>query len=119
MVNAVLFVDARSAFYSLLQEQLLGEVDQESALNNVLEKMSAIFPDVLAQAARHSGAERHELGTAGTMVLVNWHYCSWISVDGVRNIACCSKGTRPGDPLADNLQVGKDVHTVGVGLMQG
>ena len=54
--------------------------------------------------------ERHELGTAlqaaglgdhFIRVLVSWHHRSWISVDGVRDIACCSKGTRPGDPLAD------------------
>ena len=48
----VLFVDARSAFYSLFQEQVLGAVDQEGALNNVLEKISTIFPNVLAQAGR-------------------------------------------------------------------
>ena len=108
---AVLFVDARSAFYSLLLEQvLLGAADQESALNKVLEKISDLFPDVLAQAAKHRAVERHELGTvvqaAGLgdhfiRVLVNWHHRSWISVEGVRNVACCSKGTRPGDPLAD------------------
>ena len=107
---SVLFVDARRAFYSLLLEQVLGAVDQESALNKVLEKISDMFPDVLAQAAKHRAVERHELGTAlqtagvgdhFIRVLVNWHHRSWISVDGVRNIAFCSKGTRPGDPLAD------------------
>ena len=61
---AVLFVDARIAFYPLLQEQVLGAVDQESAVNNVLENISDIFSDVLAQAARHRAVERHELGTA-------------------------------------------------------
>ena len=88
----------------------LGAADQESARNKVLEKISDLFPDVLAQAAKHRAVERHELGTtlqaAGSgdhfiRVLVNWHHRSWISVDGVRDIACCSKGTRPGDPLAD------------------
>ena len=76
----------------------------------MLEKISDLFPDVLAQAAKHRAVERHELGTvlqaAGLgdhfiRVLVNWHHRSWISVDGVRDLACCSKGTRPGDPLAD------------------
>ena len=107
---AVLFVDARSAFYSLLLEQVLGAADEESALNKVLEKISDLFPDVLAKAAKHRAVERHELGTAlqaaglgdhFIRVLVNWHHRSWISVEGVRNTACCSKGTRPGDPLAD------------------
>ena len=60
---AVLFVDARSAFYSLFLEQVLGATDQESALNNVLQKISDLFPDVLAQAAKHRAVERHELGT--------------------------------------------------------
>ena len=109
---AVLFVGARSAFYSLLLEQVLGAADQESALNNVLEKTSAMFPDVLVQAARHRAVERHELGIALQApglgdhffrVLVSWHHRSWISVDGVRNLACCLKGTRPGDPLADMI----------------
>ena len=72
-------------FCSLLQEQVVGAVDRESALNNVVEKISAFFPDVLAQAARHRAAERHELGTAlqaaGSgdhfiRVLVNWHHRS-------------------------------------------
>ena len=76
----------------------------------MLENISSFFSDVLAQAARHSAVERHELGTAlqaagledhFIRVLVDWHHRSWISVDGVRNMACCSKGTRPGDPLAD------------------
>ena len=52
---AVLFVDARSAFYSLLLEQVLGAADEESALNKVLEKISDLIPDVWAQAAKHSG----------------------------------------------------------------
>ena len=87
---AVLFVDARSAFYSLLLEQVLGAADQESALNKVLEKISDLFPDVLAQAAKHRAVERHELGTAlqaaglgdhFIRVLVNWHHRSWISVE--------------------------------------
>ena len=76
----------------------------------MLEKISDLFRDVLAQAAKHRAVERHELGTAPQAaglvvhfirVLVNWHHRSWISVEGVRKIACCSKGTRPGDPLAD------------------
>ena len=125
---AVLFVDARNAFYSLLLEQVLGAADQESALNKVLEKISELFPDVMAPAAKRRAVERHELGTAlqaaglgdhFIRVLVNWHHRSWISVEGVRNIACCSKGTRPGDPLADNFQFGNDVHLVRVGQMQG
>ena len=99
---AVLFVDARSAFYSLLLEQILGAADQKSAVNTVLEKISNLFPNVLAQAAKHRVVERHELGTvlqaAGLgdhfiRVLVNWHHRNWISVDGVRDMACCSKGT--------------------------
>ena len=94
----VLFVDARSAFYSVFQEQVLGAVDPESALNNLLEKISTIFPNLLAQAARHRAAERHDLGTAlqaagvGDLfirVLVSWHYRSWISVERVRIRACC------------------------------
>ena len=40
---AVLFVDALSAFYSLLLEQVSGAADQESALNNVLDKL-CYFP---------------------------------------------------------------------------
>ena len=73
-------------------------------------RIFAIFANVLAQAARHRAAERHELGTALQAagvedhlirVLVNWHYRSWISVEEVRNTACCLKRTRPGDPLAD------------------
>ena len=59
---AVLFVDAPSAFYSLLLEQVLGAADQESALNKVLEKFSDMFPDVLAQAAKHRAVEHRELG---------------------------------------------------------
>ena len=56
---AVLFVDARSALYSLLLEHVLGAADQESALNKVLEKIYDLFPDVLAQAAKHRAVERH------------------------------------------------------------
>ena len=41
---AVLLVDARNAFYSLLLEQVSGAADQESALNKVLEKISDLFP---------------------------------------------------------------------------
>ena len=123
---AVLFVDARSAFYSLFLEQVLGATDQESALNNVLERISDLFRDVLAQAAKHRAVERHELGTAlqaaglgdhFIRVLVNWHHRSCISVEGVRNIACCSKGTRRGG--RHNFQFGNDVHLVRVGQMQG
>ena len=51
---AVLFVDAHSAFYSLFLEQVLGAADQESALNNVPEKISDLFPDVLMSSAQHS-----------------------------------------------------------------
>ena len=90
----------------------MGAADQESAFNKVLEKITDVFPDVLAQAAKHRAVERHERGTALQAVgvgdhfireLVNWHHCSWILVDGVRNKACCSKCTRPSDPLADKI----------------
>ena len=38
-------------------KQVLGAADQESALNKVLEKISDLFPDVLAQAAQHRAVE--------------------------------------------------------------
>ena len=108
---AVLFVDARSAFYSLFLEQVLGAADQESALNNVLEKISDLFPDVLAKAAKHRVVERHELGTALQAAGLggSLHSCvgqlasSQLDFGGrcAEHTACCSKGTRPGDPLAD------------------
>ena len=47
---AVLFVDARSAFYSLLLEQVLGAADQETALNKVLEKISDFVPRCLGSS---------------------------------------------------------------------
>ena len=78
---AVLLVDARNAFYSLLLEQVSGAADQESALNKVLEKISDLFLNFLGTV----------LQAAGFRDDFNWHHRSWISVGGVRDKACCSK----------------------------
>ena len=49
---AVLFVNAKSAFYSIAQERVLGARDMAKAFADVLQRISVGFPQGLAAQAR-------------------------------------------------------------------
>ena len=101
---AVLFVDAKSAIYSIAQERVLGARDQAKALADVLGRISAVFPKTLAARAREQveqsmplGPTLEKLGLADhlTHVLVDRHKHNWLAVEALDELAY------QGTPLAD------------------
>ena len=100
--HATVFLDATSAFYSLLRQWVLGFNETEDCLRQLCAKVGIPNADeMISMASRYpilvdAGASRESVALAR-----DWHTGNWISEEHVEEKRFCAKGTRPGDVLAD------------------
>ena len=100
--HATVFLDAASAFYSLMRQWVLGFNEAEVCLRQLCAKVGIPNADeMISMASRNpilvdAGASRESVALAR-----DWHTGNWISVEHVDEKRFCAKGTRPGDVLAD------------------
>ncbi len=102
---AFLFLDLRSAYYSVWREMALPPVG-EDAIERVLHRL-APSPDAVAAVREllHEPGSLHAAGLSPPMVamIAEAFRGTWFAMDGAEEIAWTRRGSRPGDPLADAL----------------
>ena len=101
--HAIVFLDATSAFYSLMRQWVLGFNETEDCLRQLCAKVGGIpnADEMISMASRnpilvHAGASKESVALAR-----DWHTSDWISVEHVDEKRFCAKGTRLSDVLAD------------------
>ena len=103
---AIIFMDIRSAFYSVVKQFLTGECETQ-------EKLAAIFMKLkLPQTAWHQFQENLHGTNLAARITTSKHaqanirsmLCStWFAIPDAPGIKAPQTGSRPGDPLADIL----------------
>ena len=102
--SGIIFFDVHAAFYSLLRQTIIGSETQDQAIAYVLHHTG--FEDgkiqrTIARAANHKAtlALSHHLQALLRDLLTNTYF----TLDGVQHCCLTTRGTRPGDPIADLL----------------
>eukprot|EP00438_Fugacium_kawagutii_P016420 Skav206440 [mRNA] locus=scaffold295:130038:133282:- [translate_table: standard] len=103
----VVFVDLKSAFYSVLRQGLLRNVDPESVDSALLHFLATqgLHPDQALATLQRADRDVATAGISDHMervlrdLLWNTHFC----VDHIDAPVRTSRGTRPGDPIGDIL----------------
>eukprot|EP00438_Fugacium_kawagutii_P029609 Skav235423 [mRNA] locus=scaffold924:557213:560458:- [translate_table: standard] len=104
---ATLFVDLKSAFYSVLRQGLLRNVPGDHEDAHLLHFLASqgVHPDQAISSLQAAGRDHATLGISPHMervlrdLLCNTHFC----VDLVETPVRTARGTRPGDPIGDIL----------------
>ena len=105
---AILFLDVRSAFYTVFRPLLLGSFDDEEMFMYALRALK--IPPIYAEWVRDVAEEGCIADRAGMpvflreQILQTLHH-SWFATDGSTELGYSMAGTRPGDPLGDLLFV--------------
>ena len=102
---ALLFVDVRGAFYSILPELAIGALVGDEERRRLFRQLGP--SDEMADKLGKKVAEEAALGRHGGVsgawrsLVEDWHRCPWYSVRGRPERYRTLVGVRPGDPLAD------------------
>ena len=101
---AVLFIDFRSAFYTVIRQGLFQSPVDDTALIAALKRFGIdheAIQGLLAQADEDNatgGISKH-----AEYLLSDLFKATFFQVDGIEEVALTTKGTRPGDPVGDIL----------------
>ena len=101
---AVLFIDFKSAFYTVIRQGLFNSPVEDTALIVALERFgidAERIRGLLVQADEDNatgGISRH-----AEYLLSDLFKATFFQVDGVDEVALTTRGTRPGDPVGDIL----------------
>ena len=103
--SAVIFVDIRKAFYSVLVEEVVGPVMGRSDRAKVMARLGWTESERHRFEATLQGRQ-HETALLGmaldvAAMLADWHQTNWFTVQGAEKRAIHLTGVRPGDPTAD------------------
>eukprot|EP00435_Cladocopium_sp_Y103_P058189 s572_g20.t1 len=114
---AVLFVDVKSAFHSMVRQLLFGGVQQLPAhLCHLLREVDCDPDQLMAEFARTSAAFLAGVSPCDRKLLQGARQFTWFRLAGTDSAYCTSRGSRPGSPLADvafngmMVQVLQDLH---------
>ena len=103
--SAVIFVDVRKAFYSVLVEEVVGPVMGRSDRAKVMARLGWTESERHRFEATLQGRQ-HETALLGmapdvAAMLADWHQTNWFTLQGAEKRALHFTGVRPGDPTAD------------------
>jgi hypothetical protein len=102
---AIVFVDYRSAFYSVLTEEVLGSILSEAGRSHALGAIGMLPAEVAVFEqtflAQPPLLQQHGLSGSWCAAMADWHRRCWFAVPGGTNVVVHLAGARPGDPLAD------------------
>ena len=101
---AVLYIDFKSAFYTVIRQGLFQNPVDDTALRVAMQRFGLdpqVLSDLLMQADRDyatGGISKH-----AEYLLSDLFKATFFQVDGIDEVALTTKGTRPGDPVGDIL----------------
>ena len=99
---AILFLDLKSAFHTLLREHLMGHsASLPPVLIRVLEEAGFDIELINSAASSHSTPFCADVPLPTQRVLQDAHVSTWFCIDGADQICLTTRGSRPGSPLAD------------------
>ena len=102
---AILFLDVMGAFDAVRRECLFAVAEGDEAVAKIFQglnlppEMFDNFKQTLADPTlKVAGTDRHLVE-----LLIECFTCTWLSTEGLPNVAMTQTGTKPGDPLGDIL----------------
>eukprot|EP00435_Cladocopium_sp_Y103_P037589 s516_g10.t1 len=100
--GAILFIDFRSAFYSVVRQGLFHQPMDDTAFLNAMYRLG-VHPDhvqaLLVQA--NQDAAIGQIPAHAITLLRDVLSATYFQMDGIQEIAVTTRGTRPGDPIGD------------------
>ena len=107
LFSAVIYVDIRKAFYSVLAEEVVGPVMGRSDRAKVMARLQWTESEQHQLEATLQGRQ-HETALLGmapdlAAMLADWHETNWFTMQGAEKRALHSTWVRPGDPTADAM----------------
>eukprot|EP00435_Cladocopium_sp_Y103_P060951 s84_g22.t1 len=100
--SAVLFIDVKSAFHSLIRQVLLGgDRALPDHLQAILETSGCDLAALLGEIDHASRLFTTDVPLCEQRLLQDAHDFTWFGLTGSSSSFCTSRGSRPGSPLAD------------------
>ena len=100
--HATVFLDATSAFYSLMRQWVLGFNETEDCLRQLCARIGTPNAEEMISMASRNPILFDAGASGGSVALArDWDTGNWISVEHVDEKRFCAMGTRPGDVSAD------------------
>ena len=100
--SAVLFLDVKSAFHSMIRQILFGSCHELPVhLQKLLEEIGCNLEQLRTEIERTSAQFHHDVPLADRRLLQDAHVFTWFGLSGTDATFCTSRGSRPGSPLAD------------------
>ena len=101
---AVLFIDFKSAFYTVIRQGLFQNPVDDTALRAALSRFG-MDPDVIHGLLQQASDDYATGGISqhAEFLLSDLFKATFFQVDGIDEVALTTKGTRPGDPVGDIL----------------
>ena len=102
--SAALFVDFKSAFYTIIRQGLFSERLDETTFMIAMNRLGVAPQDLvnLLSTADHDVATQG-LSSHVQALLTDLFRGTYFELDGLSEVALTSRGTRPGDPVGDIL----------------
>jgi len=102
LASAVLFLDVKSAFHSMIRQVLFGPAQTLPPHLRTILRDAGCDPDALCQMFEQTSSSFHaDVAEADRRLLQDAHLSTWFGFPGTDDAFCTARGSRPGSPLAD------------------
>ena len=99
--SAVIFVDIRSAFHSMVRQLIFGGEDLHPTLRQVLEQNNVDLDALYAKLGHSSPLDKLPISQPAARLLRDGHRYTWYTLGASEAVHQTERGSRPGSPLAD------------------
>ena len=100
--GAVLFVDFKCAFYTVLRQGLFNQPFDDTAFLVAMHRLG-VHPDDIQKLLRHAHSENaiRNISPHAVALLQDVLKATCFEIEGLDEVAATTRGTRPGDPIGD------------------
>ena len=99
--SAVIFVDIRSAFHSMIRQIVFGGSDMHPTLQHLLERTNMDLTLIQQRLDGTPPLDQLPISQPAARLLRDGHRCTWYTLGASEAIHQTERGSRPGSPLAD------------------